>query len=122
MPDCWGAASSVNAGPADEPAAPAQSASPVPARRTEKAATALRVRAGESPVRMAMINSVRSMAIQVSTSPSGLSIKTASKPNPVNARVPSQDATLVCELRAGEVNTTPAASALRLNAYNQESG
>jgi hypothetical protein len=62
------------------------------------------------------------MAIQVNTSPKGLSIKIASKPNNVNASVPSQDTTLGRELRAGEVHITATASPLKLKAYNQENG
>src|SRR3990172_3988278 len=88
----------------------------------EKASTALSLRAGESFVRMAITNSARSIAIQVIARPTGLSINTASRPNTVNASVPSQEAILFCELRAGEVKITAAASPLRLKAYNQENG
>src|SRR5688572_653685 len=122
MPACGGVVSKKNNCSSEAPTTLAQIARPVPAIRMESASTAFSVTPGESFVRMLMKNSVRSIAIQVNTRPSGLSISTASNPNAVNASVPGQDAILGREVRAGDVNTTAAASPLKDNAYNQENG
>src|SRR5256885_9462952 len=120
MPARCGVASRENDCPLEAPTTPAQIAKPVPARRMENVSTALLLKAGESFARMAMTNSVKSIAIQVNTSPRGLSIKTASRPSAVSASAPNQDDVLLCDLRAGEVNITAAANPLRLKAYSQE--